>query len=301
MTVNRGPIWAKIIIYAIMIAFAVMAIFPLLWMLLQSFKTTQDYQLLPKLDLPRFVRDPSITGAKNLPMGGYLGKSGWFYGNYPYAWKIGQLGTLFINSVIYTFITVAVTIVLGCMAGFAFAKIPNKATPVLHGIFVVGILLVIQSIMVPLYMMVNAVGLYNTHLGVLIVYIGMGLPMCVYLATDFAKSIPISLIESARIDGAKYLRIFSSIILPMLAPVAVTMGIMTFSGTWNEFMMINMLTSSTATRSLPVGINAFAGQLATDYGKQFSALVIATIPILLFYLIFRKQITKGVAAGAVKG
>jgi raffinose/stachyose/melibiose transport system permease protein len=155
--------------------------------------------------------------------------------------------------------------------------------------------------MVPLFLVTNAVGLYDTRLGVLICYIGLGLPMCVYLASDFAKAIPTSLIESARIDGAKYLRIFASIILPMLAPVATTIAIMTFSSTWNEFMMINMLTSNDAIKSLPVGINKFAGQLATDYGKQFSALVIAMTPMIIFYLCFRKQITKGVAAGAVKG
>jgi raffinose/stachyose/melibiose transport system permease protein len=155
--------------------------------------------------------------------------------------------------------------------------------------------------MVPLFLMTNAVGLYDTRLGVLIPYIGLGLPMAVYLSTEFCRSIPLALVESARIDGAKYLQIFISIVFPMLAPVAMTIGIMSFSGTWNEFMLINILTSSDAIKSLPVGINKFAGALATDYGKQFSALVIGMIPMVAFYLIFRKQITKGVAAGAVKG
>jgi raffinose/stachyose/melibiose transport system permease protein len=145
------------------------------------------------------------------------------------------------------------------------------------------------------------VGLYNTRLGVLIPYIGIGLPMGVYLGTEFMKSIPDALIESARIDGAKYLWIFTSIIFPMSAPVTMTVGILTFTGAWNEFMLINILTSNDSIKSLPVGINRFSGALASDYGKQFSALVIGMIPMVIFYLIFRKQITKGVAAGAVKG
>jgi raffinose/stachyose/melibiose transport system permease protein len=262
-----------------MLIFTVLAIYPILWLIIQSFKTTQEYLSSSKLALPKL----------------------WFTGNYPYAWRIGKFGVLMANSVFYTAVTVVAVVVLGFMAGFAFAKIKNKATPLLHGIFIIGILLTLQSIMVPLFLMVNAVGLYNTRLGVLIPYIGIGLPMGVYLGTEFMKGIPDALIESARIDGARYLRIFTSIIFPMSAPVAMTVGILTFTGTWNEFMLINILTSNDSIKSLPVGINRFSGALASDYGKQFSALVIGMIPMVGFYLVFRKQITKGVAAGAVKG
>jgi raffinose/stachyose/melibiose transport system permease protein len=87
----------------------------------------------------------------------------------------------------------------------------------------------------------------------------------------------------------------------MAAPVATTLAILTVTGTWNEFMLINILTSTDNIKSLPVGVQKFAGALATDYGKQFAALVIGLIPMLAFYLVFRKEITKGVAAGAVKG
>ncbi|MDR3283712.1 MAG: carbohydrate ABC transporter permease [Treponema sp.] len=277
--VRKGPVWAKIIIYLVMGVFTVLAIYPLMWLVIQSFKTTQEYMTSSKLALPKL----------------------WFPGNYPYAWKMAKLGTLLLNSIFYTVITVLSVIVLGSMAGFAFAKIKSKATPALHGMFIIGILLTLQSIMVPLFLMVNAVGLYNTRVGVLIPYIGLGLPMAVYLATEFIKSIPDALVESARIDGAKYLQIFAGIVLPMIAPVAMTIGILTFTGTWNEFMLINILASSDSIKSLPVGINRFAGALASDYGKQFSALVMGMIPMVLFYLVFRKQITKGVAAGAVKG
>ena len=127
------------------------------------------------------------------------------------------------------------------------------------------------------------------------------MPMGIYLATEYIKSIPDSLIESARIDGASYWLILLKIIAPMAKPVAVTISILTVSSIWNEFMLINILTSSDALKSLPVGINQFAGALTTDYGKQFASLVIGLIPMLAFYLCFRKEITKGVAVGAVKG
>jgi raffinose/stachyose/melibiose transport system permease protein len=262
-----------------MFVFALLAIYPIFWLVLQSFKTTQEYISSSKLAFPKV----------------------WFTGNYTESWRRGNFGALILNSVFYSIITVAAVIIFGFMAGFAFAKMKNKAVPFLHGSFIIGILLTLQSIMVPLFLMVNAVGLFDTRLGILIPYIGIGLPMGVYLSTEYIKSIPDALIESARIDGAVYLRIFASIIFPMTAPVAVTVGILTFTGTWNEFMLINILASSDRIKSIPVGINRFSGALASDFGKQFAALVIGLLPMLVFYGIFRKQITKGAAAGAVKG
>jgi raffinose/stachyose/melibiose transport system permease protein len=268
-----------IIMYSIVVLFTILAIYPIFWVVINSFKSTQEYMLASKLALPE----------------------NWFFKNYPIAWRDAEFTILIFNSILYTFITVVSIIILSFMAGFAFAKLPTKLTPILHGSFIVGILITLQCIMIPLFLMIRTVGLYNTYLGVLIPYIGIGLPMAVYLGTSYIKSIPDSIIESARIDGAMYMRIFRSIIMPMAAPVATTVAILTVTGTWNEFMLISVLVSSDSLKSLPLGINKFSGSLATDYGKQFAALVIGMAPMIIFYIIFRKQITKGVSAGAVKG
>jgi len=270
---------AKAVVYFIMFLFTVLAVYPLFWLIIQSFKTTQEYLTTSKLAFPK----------------------NWFTSNYPYTWRMGKFAVLFMNSVIYTLITVISVVTLSLMAGFAFSKLKFKITPFLHGLFIIGILLTLQSIIVPLFIMINAANIYNTRLGVLIPYIGVGLPMGIYLCTEFIKGIPDEVIESARIDSAGYLRIFRSIVFPMCAPIAVTLGIFTFTGTWNEFILINILTRSDTLKSIPVGIARFSGALGTDYGKQFSALVIGLIPILAFYAVFSKQITRGVAAGAVKG
>ncbi|NMA22602.1 MAG: carbohydrate ABC transporter permease [Spirochaetales bacterium] len=266
------------ITYLVMIFFTVMALYPLFWLILSSFKTTTEFQM-NKLGFPRR----------------------WVTINYKDAWVRGKFPVLIANSLFYTTVTTLAILLLSFMAGFGFSKIRHKATAVLHGSFVIGILLTLQSIMVPLFLIVNWVGLYNTRLGVLIPYIGIGMPMGVYLGTEYIRSIPDALVESARIDGASYSHIFWRIIVPMAAPVGMTVAILTVTGTWNEFMLINILTSSDGLKSLPVGVQKFAGALSTDYGKQFAALTIGLIPMLLFYLIFRKEITKGVAAGAVKG
>ncbi|MBQ3728377.1 MAG: carbohydrate ABC transporter permease [Spirochaetales bacterium] len=267
-----------ILTYAVLILFAILAIAPLLWLAINSFKTSQDYQM-NRLGLPKRF----------------------FWQNYTQAWQRGHFGIFIVNSIIYTSITTVSILILSFMSGFAFAKISNRNTKWIYGSYVVGILMTLQSIMIPLFIVINQVGLYDTKLGVLIPYVGIGLPMGIYLATEFMKSIPNALVESARLDGAHYFRIFRSIMVPMAAPVGTTIAILQISGTWNEFMLINMLTSSQKNKSLPVGIQSFAGSLSTDYGKLFASLMIGLIPMLIFYIVFRKEITKGVSAGAVKG
>jgi len=276
--IRKTPFLAKFIIYAVVILFTLLAVYPIYWLVIQSFKTTQEYMQASKLALPKV----------------------WFFKNYPLTWVTGRFGILIINSIVYTAVTVVSVILLSFMAGFAFAKLPFKGSSIFYGSFVIGILLTLQSILVPLFLMINSVGLYNTRLGVLIPYIGIGLPMGVYLGTEYIKSVPDALIESAKIDGALYPRIFMSIVMPMAQPVATSLAILMITGTWNEFMLINTLVSKNDIKSLPVGISMFSGALASDYGKQFSALVIGMIPMIVFYLVFRKQITTGVAAGAVK-
>lgn len=267
-----------ILTYILLIIFTFLAIYPLLWLLNNSFKTTTEFQL-NKLGFPQKV----------------------VFVNYVDAWVRGKFAVLIMNSFIYTGLTTLFVVLFSFMAGFAFAKIPHRATKFLSGSFIIGLLLTLQSIMVPLFLMVNWVGLYNTRLGVLLPYIGIGMPLGIYLGTEYIKSIPNALVESARLDGAKYSKIFISIILPIAKPAAITLAILTVTGTWNEFMLINILTSDDSIKSLPVGIQKFAGALSADYGKQFASLVIGLIPMLAFYLVFRKEITKGVSAGAVKG
>ncbi|MEN6363738.1 MAG: ABC transporter permease subunit, partial [Rectinema sp.] len=142
---------------------------------------------------------------------------------------------------------------------------------------------------------------HNTRFGVLLIYIGSGLPVGIYLATGYIKSIPNAVIEAAQLDGASYSRIFRSVIAPMSIPIVMTLAILNIPSLWNEFALVNILVSDTSLKSLPLGIYRFSGALSSDYGKQFAALVIGMLPMLLFYTTFRKQITAGVAAGAMKG
>ena len=268
----------RVLLYCVLLTFTFMTLYPIFWLIMSSFKTTQEFQM-NRLGLPRR----------------------WTIKNYPQAWNIGGFNQLFMNSIIYTVTSTSAVVLLSLSAGFAFAKIRSRATPFLHGSFVIGILLSLEAILIPLFLMSNAAGLTDRRLGIILPYIGMGMPKGVYLCTEYIKSIPDSLVESARLDGASYPRILASIIMPMAKPVATTLAILNVTGVWNEFMLVNILASKGSLKSLPVGILKFSGALASDYGKQFAALVIGMLPMLVFYAIFRNQITKGVSAGAVKG
>ena len=288
----------RVFAYAVMLLFSVLTIYPVVWLVINSFKTTADYQL-DKVGLPKE----------------------WFFGNYSGAWTVGTFDQLVWNSILYTVVAAAGSIILAVLAAFGFAKLKHRATGFIYGTFVIGILLSITSLMVPLFLQVSqmdkmigdllqAVGMmrsqdfhlfYNTRFGMILIYIGSGLPLSVYLCTEYIKSIPDSLVEAARIDGATYSQIFWRIILPMSTPIATTVAILTVPNIWNEFALINIIISSMDQKSLPLGILRFSSSLSSDYGKQFAALVIGLAPMLIFYVIFRKQITKGVSGGAVKG
>ena len=284
--------------YVVMTLFALMTIYPIIWLLYSSFKATPEY-LADKIHLPKT----------------------WVLANYPGAWNVGEFGTYIPNSVIYTVCATLGVLFFAILAAFAFAKIKNKASPIIYSTFVMGILLSIQSVMVPLFIEVsqldNSLGslfqalgvmkaadfhlFYNTRLGMILIYIGAGLPLAVYLCTEYVKGIPDALVEAARIDGANYFTIFRSIILPMAVPIATTVAIVNVPGVWNEFALINMVITKNGLKSLPLGIMRFDGTRSTDYGKIFAALIVGLAPMLLFYVFFRNQITKGVTGGAVKG
>jgi raffinose/stachyose/melibiose transport system permease protein len=155
-------------------------------------------------------------------------------------------------------------------------------------------------VLVPLFIMETKLGIDDTRLGVILPYVAFGLPFLIYLATSYIRGIPDSLEEAAVIDGASYLRIFKDIIIPVATPVAATMLIFSFVSNWNEFVLVLTLTSKDTLRSLPVGVLAFAGGKTRNYGLQFAALVIATLPMILFYVCFHDQLAKGFSAGALK-
>ncbi len=273
---NTLVFW-KLFSWVFMVLFTVLTLAPLVWLAYSSMKPH-----------PEIIRN-----IFSLPSS--------FYGrNYAVAWERGRLGLLMANSVFYSLTATSISVVLALASGYALAKFDFAISRWLYGFFIMGLLITAHSVLVPLFVMQTRVGLADTRLGVLIPYVGFGLPFLIYLSTSYIRGIPGALEESARIDGATYLQIFWHVIRPISTPVVATMTIFAFLANWNEFVFVFVLTSRQALRSLPVGVNAFAGGMSRDYGLLFAALVIATIPMILFYIVFHEQLKKGFAAGAVK-
>lgn len=263
--------------YLLMITLTLLTIIPLTWMILSAFK--------PHALIVRHPLSPPVS---------------WYIENFTLAWTQGHLGIYFINSTIYSLVATFFTVLFAMSSGYALSKFHYKSSRFVSLLYTLGLLITVHSVIVPLFIMETKLGLSNTRLGVILPYIAFGLPFQVFLATTYIKGIPDAMQESAIIDGADFIQIFLRIIIPVATPIISTMFIYTFLGNWNEFILVLTLTSDLTVRSLPVGINSFAGGMSRDYGLQFAALVIGTVPMIIFYLIFKDKIAQGFAAGALK-
>lgn len=227
-------------------------------------------------------------------------KTIWF--NYTSSWKRGGLGSKFLNSILYTGVSTFFIIFLGLMMAFAVSKMSFKRlSAAILALVGFGYLISQHQVIIPLFLMYSSVNLTDTHIGIIMAYIAFGMPISVLISAQYMRGLPSSLIESARMDGASTFRTFISIIAPMCKPVMVTVGIISALGIWNEFLMVLVLASTDATKSLPVGVYSFSSLTGTQLGWQLAALVIATVPTMIVYFSFQRQLTKGVVSGAVKG
>ncbi|WP_320122704.1 carbohydrate ABC transporter permease [uncultured Sphaerochaeta sp.] len=274
---KKSMTFGKILAYMLMITFTLLTVVPLLWMILSSFK--------PHALIVRQPLAPPFT---------------FYTENFILSWVQGHLGIYFLNSIVYSLSATFVTVMLAMSSGYALSKFHYRSGKVIYGLYTLGLLITVHSVIVPLFIMETKLGISNTRLGVILPYIAFGLPFQVFLATTYVKGIPDSMQESAIIDGATFLEIFVKIIIPVATPILSTMFIYTFLGNWNEFVLVLTLTSDMLIRSLPVGINSFAGGMSRDYGLQFAALVIGTVPMIIFYMIFKDKIAQGFAAGSLK-
>jgi raffinose/stachyose/melibiose transport system permease protein len=274
---NEYNLGWQVLAYLVMISFTVLTIGPLIWLLYSSFKPHAD-----------IVRDIFSFPVKL------------DFTNYTQAWKIGHLGLYTLNSIFFATTATIITTFLALTTGYGIAKFDYKISKPIYMFFMLGLLLPVYAILVPLFVMETKIGIDDTRLGILLPYVAFGLPFLVFLATSYIKGLPKELEEAAIIDGASYLAVFWHVIMPVSRPVIATMLIFRFLGNWNEFVLIFVLTSKAAIRTLPVGINAFAAGMTRDYGMQFAALVIGTLPIILFYALFNKQIEQGFSTGALK-
>jgi len=221
--------------------------------------------------------------------------------NYVNAWNTANIGTYFFNSIFVSILSIILTVVLGSAAAFVLAKFSFKLRGTIMLLFTIGMLIPLQAVLVPLFSQMREIHLLDTPWSLIIVYTAFGLPLSIFLMESFMESFPDSIIEAALIDGSSVLRIFTVLVMPLTKPVIATVTILTFLNNWKEFSFALVFINSENLKTLPLGLYNFLGAYTADYAGLMAALMIATIPTFVLYLILKDQVIDGMTAGAIKG
>ena len=269
----------KIIFLIFIIFFVVLQSYPVFWVLIASLKTPEE-----------------IAGSAPYALPGSF-----YLGNYIKAFTQSSLVRYFLNSVVVAICTLFGIVVLSAPAAYAISKIRFKQSEKVLTFFLLGMMIPTFSCLIPMFQTYNTLGLRNTYAAVILPQIGFSLPMCIFLYVGFMKYIPNELLEAGAIDGAGNFRIFRQIVFPMAKNSTVTVVIYNFVSIWNEFTYANTFMTKDEMKTLPIGLNAFVGEMGRrDWGATFSAIVIAILPTIIVYFFLIKQVMEGMAAGAVK-
>ena len=256
---------------------ALIQLFPLYWMFMFSLKDNKEIFSANPMGLPR----------------------AWQWGNYSKIFTAGNMGLYLLNSVIVTASTILLTLLLSAMATYAIVRMKWKLSKLVYTIFLVGMKLSVQAVMLPLY--INLQPILSTHWALILPYVAFAMPQAILLMVGSLEALPKEMEEAAFIDGANIYRLFYVIILPMLAPILSTVAILTFLSSWNEYMLALVFISTDKLKTVTVGVNDMVGKYSTKWGVVGAGLTVATLPTLIMYALLSKNITNSLAMGAVKG
>lgn len=269
----------SIILFIALIIVAIIQLYPLIWLVLVSFKNNAE------------IFGGNVLGIPKV----------WRIANYKTALISGNVGVYFINSIIVTALTIIISDILIATTSYAITRLSWKFSKVTLTIFLLGMMVPIHSTLLPLFLILKKLHILNTRWALIIPYIAFALPMGIFVMTSFLEGIPKELEEAACLDGCNIYQTFFRIILPLLKPSLATVSIFTYLASWNELMFANTFLNNPKLKTLTVGIMSMAGQHSTDWGPIVAGLVIATLPTILIYIPLSNQVQKSLMAGAVKG
>ena len=269
----------RALLYFLLSVFALLQVFPLLWVL--------DYSLLKSGDLfgPELLKLPLVPQ----------------WGNYARAWVDGRIARYFLNSTIVVGFSVAAATFLSFCLAYSVTRMQWRLRPVVLAAVTMGMVVPIHTTLLPNFLWFNYFRLIDTHLGLIIPYVAFTLSFNTLVYIGQLKTLPRSMEESAFIDGASWPRILWSVVAPMSGPATVTVFVMTFLANWNEFIMAYTYLATDDLRTLPFAIIKFQGLYRSDYAIQFACMALVAVVPLLLYIFFSKWIMAGVTAGALKG
>lgn len=258
----------------------IVEVYPILWMLLGSFKTQSEFLNEPFWALPQ----------------------SWDIVNYIEVFTTGEFGKYIVNSVIAVFPSLAIILVFGTAAGFALEVMVWKGRGTVLLLFLAGIMVPAQMILLPLFTIYFRTNMTGTLWPLIITYVALGMPLTVFMMATFFRSVPREIFEASTLDGASIFRSFFSIGLPLVKNALFTIGLVQFFFLWNDLLIALTFTNSSDLRTIQVGLLNFTGEYgAVQYGPTFAAISVNVLGTLLIYVFLNQQVMKGLTAGSVKG
>jgi N-acetylglucosamine transport system permease protein len=265
--------------HGILILWAFMVVLPLLWAVMTSFKTDRAIFTSP-WSLPTSLE----------------------FGNWSRAWTQAHMSDYFLNTVLVVGGSLIGTMLFGSMAAYVLARFEFPGNRFIYFLFIGGMSFPIILALVPLFYVMNNMGMLNTLHGLILVYIAYSLPFTVFFLTAFFRTLPTSVAEAALIDGASHARTYFQVMLPMARPGLISVGIFNFLGQWNQYMLPTVLNTDQDRKVLSQGLVQLAVSQGYkgDWSGLFAGLVMAMLPVLAAYIIFQRQVVAGLTAGALK-
>jgi len=270
----------RALLYVPLTVYAVIVVYPMVWLLSASLKTSRELFVSP-WKLPEVPQ----------------------WDNFVRVWSKIGIGQCFANSVFVTAISMFFILLIGSMAAYALARFVFTGRDAIHSVFMSGMMFPVFLGIVPLFLLLRNLGIWNNYYGLIASYVAFSLSFTIFILTGFFKSLPHELSEAGMIDGCNHFTVFWRIMLPIAKPGLIAAGIFNFFGIWNEYPLALVIIANDKLRTLPLGIAALVmqQQYETDWGALFAGLVIVMLPTLIVYLFFQRQITEGLTAGAIKG
>lgn len=268
---------APIALHVALILGALLALFPLLWMVSASFMQTGMANQYPPHLLPRHPT----------------------FAHYREIFTRLSMGRFVLNSAIISLIVTGLSLFINSAAGYAFAKLRFRGRDKLFRGLMLGLVVPVQVAMLPLFLLFKEMRLINTYWGVIIP--SLASIFGIFLIRQYTLDIPDDLLDAARIDGASELRIYRSVVLPVIVPILATLAIWTFLTTWNDFMWPLIVLSDQSKMTLPVALANLAGEHVQDTELMMAGSVVTVLPVLLVFLFLQRYYVQGIMSGSVKG
>lgn len=263
--------------YGVLCVLGCLTLFPVLWVMLSSFKPQSELFRVPLTIIPKT----------------------WTLENYTNSLKAGNFVIYFSNTVFVSVTSTIITVLINVMAGYALAKYIFRGRNLIFSTMIATLMIPLQVIMIPIFLQLKSFDLLNSLWGIIIP--PAATPTGVFLARQYMVNLPNSLIEAARIDGAREHTIFFRLILPMSKPIIATIAIFSFMWRWNDYLWPLIVISNNKKQTLQQALANFVGQLQINWSNLLAMTTIAIIPVIIVFLVFQRFFFSGITAGSVKG